>query len=521
MVAYNVSVVPAIMPAIVFTFDSSVGYIQSILVLFSLITASFAPTTENLCRYYGRTPVFFTGLIFYGIGIASTALSPSLAVLAVSFSLVTGLAATPLVSTPWTIADLVYEGKTEEQATVLLIIASALGGLSGALLGGYLASQLGWRWAFVPSLVVLLLVWLLKRSLPQLVIRSEQPIDWVGGLLSFLGLGSILAGISLAGEFGWWEPKRLFSIAGLVLPPFALSIVPTLIAAGVIILGFFGFWQRRQSNRFKASLLRAGLLRRRGFVLGLLTAMLHTLIITGMQFNLYQFVPVALLLNPFQTALTVIPYNVTMIVVVVVVLKFLALGDWIPPKYIVHSGIVLLAAGIGVLYHSLHLQMTSLELMPGLILMGMGSGLFLAYISRLTYAAASTDEKPEGSGIYNPVQNLGSSLGRAILGTSLIFSASRDIVDGILQHLGQTLAPAQRSQLIAELQEMIQTLSRKELGAALSSKLPPSISGLLHPISLEATISGMRTSMLIALIFTGACFLLATALPKYPSRLSR
>lgn len=518
MVAYNVSVMPAIMPAIVFEFNSSVGYIQTILVLFSLITASFAPTAENLCRFYGRTPVFLAGLVLYGVGIGLTTLSASIGMLTVSFSLVTGLAATPLISTPWTIVDLFYEGKSEEQATVLLIVTSAVGGLSGALLGGFLASRLGWRWAFLPSILVLVIVWMLKRSLPRLVVRCEQSIDWVGGLLSFLGLGSILMGVSLSLEFGWWEPKRLFSIAGVVLPPFPLSIVPTLIAVGVILLGFFIFWQRRQAKRGGASLLRAGLLRKRGFVLGLLAAMLHTLIVTGVQFNLYQFVPVVMALNPFQTALTVIPYNLTLIIVVVVVLKYLSLGDRLPPKYIVYGGIFLLAAGMWVLYRSLHLQVTPLELMPGLIIMGIGSGLFLAYISRLTYSAASAGERPEGSGIYNPVQNLGSSLGRSILGTSLMFFASRDIVDGILQNLGQKLDPLQRGQLIGELQEMVQTLSREEVKTTLASKLPASVVPLIHPISLEAVISGMQNSLLIALAFTGVCLVLTTTLPKYPSR---
>lgn len=519
MVAYNVGALPAIMPAIVLDFSSSIGYIQSILVLFSLTTASFAPTTENLCRFFGRTPVFLTGLVLYGIGIGLTALSPSIGVLAVSFSVLTGLAATPLVSTPWTIVDLVYEGKSEEQATVLLIVASALGGLAGGLLGGFLASQFSWRWAFLPSLVILLLVWFLKKSLPKLLVPYEQPIDWVGGLFSFLGLGSILIGISLSAEFGWWEPKRIFSIAGVVLPPFPLSIVPTLIAVGVILLGFFVFWQRRQANKGGASLLRAGLLRKAGFVLGMFTAMLHTLIATGVQFNLFQYVPIAMSLNPFQTALTIMPYNVIMIIVVIV-LKYLALGDRVPPKYIVHSGIVLLATGIFVLYRNLNLQITSRDLMPGLILMGIGSGLFLSYISRLTYSAASDHEKPEGSGIYNPAQNLGSSLGRTILGTSLIFFASKDIVDSTLEHLGQTLNPVERGLLIARLQEMIQTLSRQEIGVALRNQLPPSMAPLIQPISLEAATAGMKTSLLIALLFTGICFLLAMTLPKYPSRSS-
>ncbi|MGV0028885.1 MFS transporter [Phormidesmis priestleyi] len=529
MVAYNVSVIPAIMPAIVSEFSSSVGYIQTILVLFSLITASFAPTAENLCRFYGRTPVFLTGLVFYGIGIGLTALSPSLGVLAVSFSLITGLAATPLISTPWTVVDLFYKGKSGEQATVVLIVISAMGGLSGALLGGFIASRLGWRWAFVPSLVILVGVWILKRSLPKLITHCEQPIDWVGGLLSFLGLGSILTGITLTIEFGWWEPKRLFSIAGVVLPPFALSIAPTLIAVGVILLGFFVFWQRRQADRSKASLLRAGLLRKRGFVLGMLASMLHTLIVTGVQFNLYQFVPVALSLNPFRTALTVIPYNLTMIIVVVVVLKYLTLGVYptggtalqrFPPKHIIHSGIGFLAVGIVVLYRSLYAHITSLALMPGLIIMGIGSGLFVAYISRLTYSAASIDEKPEGSGIYNPVQNLGSSLGRDILGAALISFASKDIVDNVLNQVGQTLSPSDRNQLIAQLQEMIKTLSQQEIREVFISKLPSSMAPLIRSISLEAVTSGMQTSLLFALVLTGICFLLTITLPKYPSRLS-
>ncbi|UBF30302.1 hypothetical protein K9N68_34370 (plasmid) [Kovacikia minuta CCNUW1] len=283
-----------------------------------------------------------------------------------------------------------------------------------------------------------------------------------------------MAGISLAGEFGWWEPKQVFSIAGVVIPPFAISIVPTLVAVGVIILGFFGLWQRRQANRSEASLLQVGLLRERSFVLGILTAMLHTLIVTGVQFNLFQFVPVALTLNPFQTALTIIPYNLTMAIVLVAVIKYLILGNRVAPRTIVCSGIGLVAVGIGVLYSRIHLQVTSLDLMPGLIIMGIGSGLFLSYASALAFSAASIEDKPQCPGIYNPIQNLGNSLGRGILGTALVFFASQSIVDDILQELGKVLPPVQRSEAIAKLQEMLQTFSREDLKNLFAEKLPPS-----------------------------------------------
>lgn len=325
-------------------------------------------------------------------------------------------------------------------------------------------------------------------------------------------------------EFGWWERRRPFTIAGVVLPPFPLSIVPPMIAVGVIVLGLLLFWQR-QARKGEALILQAGLLRQPGFVLGTMAAMLHTLMTTGVQFNLYQYVPLALSLDPYRTALTSIPYAATKTLVIVGSVKLLKLGSdrdgetmlqRFSPKSIVFGGLSLLAIGMVMLYRGLTLNANSLALLPGLIVMGFGSAWFSLYISRLTYAAAG-GSKAEGTGIYNPVQNLGNSLGRAILGTSLIFFASRDIVDGILQQMGQTVAPGDRVRLIATLQEMIQTLPRQEVAKTVINQLPPAVVPFAKQISLEATTSGMHTSLLLALALVGVCALLAATLPNYPS----
>jgi MFS family permease len=516
-IAYNISVIPPIMPKIVREFNSSMGYIQGALVLFSLVTASFAPTIENLCNYYGRKRIFIYGLVLYSIGITLTALSPDMGALVVFFSLLTGLAATPLISTPWAITDMAFDGKIEEQATLALILASTLGGLTGIMAGGFLASKVGWRWAFLPSLIVLLVILVLRRSLPDTAIPRNEPVDWVGGLFSFLGLGCILVGIGLAGEYGWWAPKQTFSIAGVVIPPFALSIVPTLMAVGAICLGFFAFWQRKQANKSGASLLRMGILKKRVFVLGTLTAMLHTLVTTGVQFNLYQFIPQILKLNPIQTSLAVMPYTLTMLIVLVALLRFLTIDDKFPPKYVVLTGITLLGLGVFLLYNSFDDRTTALSFLPGLISMGMGSGIFLAYIASLTYSVASTTEKPEGSAIYNPVQNLGSSLGRGILGTILISFTAQEIVSDILKNLGRQLSPVQRQEAVNYLTRAIQTFSseeRKQMWGKLPASVQPSLDGIFY----TAAVNGMRTSLLIALGLSILCLLLATVLPKYPRR---
>ena len=516
-VAYNVSAVPAIMPAIVRDLDGSMGGIQSILVLFSLVTAAFAPTAENLCRYFGRTAVFLTSVVIYALGIVAAALSPTMSALAVSFAVVAGLGAASLVSTPWTIADLAYGGKIDPRVNVALSVATTFGAVAGALTAGFLASGIGWRWSFVPSLAVLVVVLAFSRDLPRFRGASDQPIDWFGGLLSFLGFGSILVGLSLGSEFGWWAPRREFWVAGHVLPPFSISIVPALLAAGAIELGLFAFWQRRfTQRRRRVSLVSVGLLRRPVFVIGTLAAMMQTLVITGVQFNLYQFLPLAASLNPFRTALAIVPYPAT-VTVVTVAARYLHLSERFSPKHIVYAGLALLAIGIAMMRGRLDVGLSALDLLPGLVVMGAGSGLSLSAIGDLTYGAASPQERGEGSAIYNPVQNLGNSLGRAILGTLFVFASARGIVDGVLNELGTSLSRGERAGLIFQLQEMIQTMPREELVENVLGRLPESLRPVVHGIELEASTYGIRTSFLLALGLVAVCYLLARRLPAYPA----
>ncbi len=514
LIAYNVSVIPPIMPLLVRELDTSVGYIQGALVLFSLVTASFAPTSENLCRFFGRERIFLTGLMLYGTGIMAMALSPNIGFWVVSFSIWTGLAATPLFSAPWAIMDFAYDEKAEQKATLAFILASVCGGLSGGIIGGLIASNFGWRWSFAPSIIVFLLILWLGRTLPSTAIPHKLPLDWVGGLISFLGFGSILLGISLAGEYGWWKPKQTFSIAGVVIPPFAISIVPTLISVGVICLGLFVVWQRQQKRSHDASLLRAGLLRNKVFLCGLLTATLHTLITSGVQFNLYQALPTILPLNPFQTALAVLPYNLTTVIVIAVLLQYLRVDDQLPPKYIVYFGLTLLTVGLLSLYFVVNLKMTAMAILPSLIVMGMGSGLFLAYIGTLTYATTSYAQKPEGTGIYNPFQQLGNSLGRGILGTTLITSVSAGIVDQVVRLMGVNLSPGQRQSAISSLQKMVQTFSKDERHSALARVLPESVMKQLPGIARLAAIDGIKVALITAIVISVSCFLLSTQLPK-------
>ncbi|MEO1147358.1 MAG: MFS transporter [Cyanobacteria bacterium J06638_22] len=513
-VAYSVGAVPAIMPRIVRDLDSSVGYVQGALVLLALVKASFAPTSENLVRRYGRKPIYFVGLSLFSIGLVATALSPNMGMFVVSYSLLSGLGATPLLGSPRDLVDRLYDDNAEKYGLLALAIASILGGLAGSLLGGRIASVWGWRWSLIPVLAIVPVIMWVLRSVPRDRLAPTTPIDWFGGLLSFLGFGLALLGISLVGEYGWWEPKQPLTVLDVVIPPSSIiSIVPPLILVGVICLGFYGFWRRLQARRNEAALLRAGLLRHRPFLLGLLTATLHTLLSTGIQFNLYQFIPAYLGLNPFWTAIALLPYSLALLVVIIFA-TFKIVGRY-PYKLILYTALTLFCLGILALYRAIQPTMTLGSLLPALIVMGSGSGLFLAQIGIATFANASPQQRAEASGIYTPFQNLGSALGRAILGTALIATASIRIVDRAIATLGETVAPEQRQEAIATLTRVIQTYTRTER-RDFFDHLPAAIQPSLNPILNAASIEAMQTATLIALGLSVLCLVSAFFLPRRP-----
>ncbi len=511
MVAFTLGVVPPMMPAIVREFNSSLGYIQSILVLCSLVTASFTPTTENLSKVFGRKQVMLTGLVLYAIGLLSIAVSPNMPTFAVGYALILGVAASPLINASWALMDYFYDDEAEKKATSVMVLFSIAGGLSGALSGGLIAAELSWRMAFLPQLLMLLLVFVLIRSVhyPQQV--TELPVDWVGGLFALMGLGLTLLGVSLAGQYGWWLPKQVFEVAGVVLPPFSLSIVPVLIASGLVFFGIFMFWQRRAARMGRPSLLRAGLLRRKIFVLGVSIAILHSIITSGVQFNLYQFIPSIMRLNAFQTALAVFPYTLASLVTFFVVI-FNPKTRSVSPRSIVQIGLALVAVGIFLLHQAIA-QPTALRILPALVVMGVGSGLFFTSITSIPFSAAKPQEKAEASGVYNPLQNVGNSLGRGVFGTVLISVFSIRLVDGVTQNLGQTLNPALRQTAINKLGAVIQTFTAEDKQAFFRG-LPANVLTEMEQVVPTAAIAGIRLSFLILLVLSLIALVLTLLLPK-------
>lgn len=511
-VAFTLGVVPPMMPAIVREFQSSIGYIQSILVLSSLVTASFTPTTENLSNVFGRKKVLVGGVLLYAIGLLVTAFAPTMGGFAVGYALLLGTAASPLINSAWALVDFLYDDEAERKAGAVMVLCSIAGGLTGGLSAGFIADASSWRVAFLLPLVLLPMVYGFTRSLSYQMPVIVPAIDWIGGIFSLLGLGLTLLGVSLAGEYGWWQPKQVFEFAGIVLPPFALSIVPVLIASGAVFLGLFYFWQRRAAQQGLPSLLRAGVLRQRLFVLGVAIATLHSIVAASVQFNLYQFIPPILKLNGFQTALSVFPYTLAVMAAFFTITYHPRLQA-ITPRILIQAGLGLVCLGVFWLRQAIAPTMTTFHIVPALIVMGIGSGGFLTCISRVAFAAAKPNEKAEVSGVYNPLQNVGNSLGRGIFGTVLVTLISANVVDQIAEGLGKGLSPILRQTAVSQLQLVIQTFSPEDR-QTFFKQLPPPVLEQFKQLLPIAAAEGMRVSLALILLVAVLALVLSLFIPR-------
>ncbi len=511
LMSYTIGVVQPIMPPLVKDFNSSVGFVQSALVIMSLVTASFTPTAENLSRRLGRRPVLAVALGLFALGVMVIVLSPDMALFTIGLAGLIGVAGAVLVSTPVALMDALYPDElTQKYGLVALAIAGVVGALVGSITGGVMAFDYSWRWAFAFELGLIPIIWLLVRRIAVPTPAQTLPIDWLGGLLSVAGFGLTLVGLSLASELGWWQPTSDPQSLDFLLTPFGISIAPVLIATGLICLGLLVFWERTRSQEGQPSLLRLGVFNRRIYTLGLTIGTLHTVTTVGVQFNLFQFIPAVVGLNPIQTSIAVMPFTIAQLTVLLLLVKR---RPQFPPRYLLQSGLVVKTIGIVMLVAAVRPPVTALGLLPALVVMGGGTGLFSTYITSLTFAGTHRDEKVEARGVYRPFQNLGASLGRGILGTLLVGLASFKIVDGILAELGQSVDPAVRRNAIRSLQVALQTLRRSDR-QALFDQLPDSIQPALDSILQTAAIEAMQIMLLVTVALCLLCLGLSFLLPK-------
>jgi EmrB/QacA subfamily drug resistance transporter len=349
----------------------------------------------RLSDLFGRRLTFITGLVGFAaasaVGGGAQSFDMLVAARAVQgmFAALLAPAALSLLTTTFT------DGDERGKAFGIYGAIAGAGGAIGLLLGGVLTDALSWRWTLFINITFAGMA-----AIGALVlIRTARPcakphLDIRGTLAASAGLFMLVYGFSQASTNGW-----------------GAASTDSFLAAGVVLLGVFVAIERRASHPLLP--LRVVEDRNRG---GAYLAMLFASVgMFGVFLFLTYYLQQTLGYSPIKTGLAFLPM-VGMVMATSTTSSTLLLGR-VGPKPLVAAGMLLAAIGMLLLTGLGVRSSYTASVLPALLVLGTGLGLvFSTAMNAATYGVPAADAGV-ASATVNTAQQIGGSLGTALLNT--------------------------------------------------------------------------------------------------------
>jgi MFS family permease len=398
--------------------------VQRAVVVYALIPAALLILGGKIGNsFLGLVRGFRGGLAIYATGMLVVATAKSGGALLVGEA-ITGIGACVMLPTFIGIIAANYRGQQQATAVGFLGSAAGIGSVAGSLGGGAIASTIGWRvlFFFIGGIAVLALAlsWLLK-TVPKP--RDRLALDWIGALLSALGILLVVEGANQVSAWGF-----LLAKAAAPVSVFGLSPVVFMLAGGTFVFQAFLSSQEARVRKGKEPLLSPQVSdtpTKRSAVTGLL---LTQAIFAAVNLALPLYTQIVQGMTPFRSSMVFLPCAFGSIAGALVATR---LGVRIAPRNLAFGCFVGSAASLTLLAVAVSNKWSNLLVILGLALTGISYGTVAAVLSSAIISASSAELGNDVGGLRGTATNLGTALSTAlagaILAAVLIGSAGRQI----------------------------------------------------------------------------------------------
>jgi EmrB/QacA subfamily drug resistance transporter len=394
MVVLDIAIVNVALPSIEVDLGFSQDTLQWVISAYALVFGGFLLLGGRAADLLGRRRVFIAGVIVFTLGSLLCGLAWN-DVSLIGARAIQGLGAA--VISPAALSILMTTFREGRDRNVALGAWGAVGGFgaaAGVLLGGILTDVLSWEWIFFVNIPVGLAA---LAFAPLLLNESRDArakrFDAVGAVLVTAGLSVLVYTITEADNFGWgsWQTISLFSGA------FAL-------------LAGFGLWERRVTDPLMPfSIFRIRTLagsNTAGFLMGTMLFSMFLLLTLYMQ--------QVLGFSPLKTGVAYLACAGTAIIWANVAA---ALVNRVGIKPVMVTGMALMTVGIALFTQISVDGSYATDLLPGLLLIGIGMPFAFVAISIGALAGVPDRDAGLASGINNTAFQIGGALGIALLST--------------------------------------------------------------------------------------------------------
>lgn len=402
--------------------QSSLTWIVNI---YTLIFASFLFLAGALGDKYGRKMAMQIGLSIFVVGTLYATFAATTDTQLIAARAIMGLGGALVLPTTLSIINNTFPSKQRPQAIAIWSAVAGIGMMFGSVVSGVILEFFTWHSLFLFSTIVAVIALVINQVVtPESRDEESLPIDWVGGVLTVIGLFSLVFGITEAPAEGLTNP-----------------IVAGSITTGIITLTCFVLWELRT----KHPMLDMSLFKNKAFSASSLTLTLTFLALAGVFFSLSQVEQLILGFSALTASLALIPVMIPMMVVSPLIPKIV---DRIGAKITVSAGLII--ASIGFLLMSTWTpEMTYWDLL--LMAFFMMTGLSAAMTPGTTILMASVPRNRSGMGsaMNDTTRELGGALGIAVLGAVLAAIYEKEIVSVASKFSGELRAALESSLAVA------------------------------------------------------------------------
>lgn len=474
-------IVNVALPKISDELKPSTAQLQWIMSGYVLVFASIQITAGSLGDRLGRKRFFTYGLVIFTVASALAAFVPSTGWLIAARAL-QGVGAAFIMPLSLSIITAAFPPAERGKAIGIWSAISMSGVAIGPIVGGIIIDVWSWHWIFLINVPIGIVAIILAQMI--LVETQDESghtaTDIPGTITVTAAIATLTWGLIQAGERGWSD-----------------SLIVSALAASVVLFAIFAVIETRSEH----PMIPMRFFKSRNFVGANVVALGNSFLISGMAFAFTMYYQNVHGFSPLRTGFTMLPSVIPMMIIGAVAgTLMIKLGA----RHMIAIGMLVSAIGMFMLAR-LGISTPFLNIVPALLIFGIGSGLVFAPMMTALMNSVETNKAGVASAVNGAIRETGFAFGIALLGTIMNqryrselrgsdeFTTLRDTTDSRFAPIQPALDLVERG---------INFGGRVIQNETIFPGLPESITEPIRIASSRAFVAGMGQAFLISAIVT-------------------
>lgn len=502
LMSFNVAALPVSLGGMVEEFGVPPTVVSSTIVVYGLAVAALVMTGAKLGQRIGWVVVFRVVVATFAVSALMMIFSPTVG-WAIAGQAVAGASAAIIVPALVALIAENYHGPQQATAIGSLGSARAISGVSAFFIGGALGTLVGWRPVFGIVLLLAVVVFLFSFRL-----RSDRGdpgirIDLVAAVLIGAAIVLLTLGFNNLNAWGllYASPDAPFSVVGV-------SPAPLFVVVGVVLGQTFFWWTRRRAAAGKVPLVDLTVLGSSSERAAVYAMFIVVALEAALNFTVPLYIQIVQGRTPFDTALAMMPFNLTVFVTATLVVRFYGRFS---PRTIGVFGFVLTTGALTWLSFVVTNNWETVPTILGLLVFGVGQGALVTLVFNVLVTAVPKTLAGDVGSIRGTTQNLASAVGTAVVGALLVTVLGISVARSVVEH------PELPPSLVAQVDlDNVNFVSNDELREVLEgTDANPAQVDAAVAVNEQSRLDTLRIGLLILAGVSATAILPASRLPRY------